>query len=485
MTVRASAFAAVRWTSTAMIGRALIAVAQIVTLSRILDPADFKLVALALTIVNIGIVFTDMGISNALIRFRDITAVELASLFWLNIMLGAGVTLVVAASCRLIAGFYGDPRLVPLILVASTVFFITSLGQQQRALAEKSLRFDRLFWIDISAAVAGFGTAVVLGLVGAGAFSIIVGNVVTAAGVAGLSWVLLAGDFRPSLTFDWTAAKRFLAYGANVVGFQLCNAVALNGDVVLGGRMISGPALGYYFQPRDLCMRIMFMINPVVNRVCFPLLESVAEDKSRVRAIYLKAINMTASVNFPIYGFLAAFAPEVVDIVLGPKWHASGPLMRSVAIWCAVRSIGNPVGSLLLAMGETRRALLSASGVAVAVFAATAMGSWFGIGGIPVALAVLYGGLIPLFWLTLVRPTCQASFVEYHRVLVLPAIATIFAAVAAHLATLPVTGDIARLAVGGAVGLAAYLLASYVTNRSVLVSTAELLMIKQLRSRLA
>ena len=56
-----------------MVGRAVIAVAQIVVLSRILDPADFKLVAIAITIVGIGIIFTDMGISNALIRFRDIT----------------------------------------------------------------------------------------------------------------------------------------------------------------------------------------------------------------------------------------------------------------------------------------------------------------------------------------------------------------------------------------------------------------------------
>ena len=61
MTARTSAFAAIRWTSLAMVGRAVIAVAQIVALSRILDPADFKLVAIAITIVGIGIIFTDMG----------------------------------------------------------------------------------------------------------------------------------------------------------------------------------------------------------------------------------------------------------------------------------------------------------------------------------------------------------------------------------------------------------------------------------------
>ncbi len=485
MTIRASAFAAIRWTSMAMIGRALIAVAQIVTLSRILDPADFKLVALALTIVNIGIVFTDMGISNALIRFRDVTASELGSLFWLNVMLGALVTLAVAAASPLIARFYGEARLVPLVLMASTVFFITSLGQQQRALAEKNLRFDALFWIDIGSAVAGFAVAVMLALAGSGAFSIIVGNVVNAVGVAALSWIMLAGDFRPAFTFEWAPAKRFIAFGSNVVCIQLCNAVALNGDVILGGRLISGPALGFYFQPRDLCMRIMFMVNPIVNRVCFPLLASVATDKARVRSIYLKAMNMTASINFPIYILLAVFSTEVVDLVLGPKWNASAPLMRQVAIWCAVRAIGNPVGALLLALGETRRALLSALAVALAVFTFTAVGSVFGIGGIPVALAVLYGLLIPIFWLTLIKPTCGAGFVEYHRVLLMPALATGVAALAGILATMPVEGSLPRLVVGGTAGCVVYILTSYVLNRKWLLSMSELLMVKQFRKRFA
>ena len=117
MTIRNAALSAVRWTTLAMVGRAVIGLAQIVILSRLLNPADFKLVAIATTIVNVGMVFTDMGINNAVIRFRDITGAELASLFWLNIMLGGAVTVVVAAGSPLIASFYGDQRLVPLVYV--------------------------------------------------------------------------------------------------------------------------------------------------------------------------------------------------------------------------------------------------------------------------------------------------------------------------------------------------------------------------------
>ncbi|WP_284312997.1 MOP flippase family protein [Labrys miyagiensis] len=480
MTIRHAAFSAIRWTSMAMLGRAAIAFAQIVTLSRILDPADFRQVAIAVTIVGIGIVFTDMGISSALIRFRDVTKEELNSLFWLNVFMGGVVTLVVAAGSPLIAMFYGDMRLVPLVLVASTVFFVTALGQQQRAMAEKNLRFDVLFKIDMASAIAGFSIAVISALAGFGAMSIVVGNLVNVAGVTVLSWLLLADGWRPSFSFSWKAAKRFVAFGSNVVAISMFNAVALNGDIVLGGRLITGSALGYYFQPRDLCLRIMLVVNPIVTRVSFPLLSSVAHDKERVKSVYLKAMRMTASVNFPIYAFLAVFGPEVVAIALGPKWAASGPIMRVLAAWGAVRSVGNPVGSLLFATGETKRATYSALSVAIAVFVFVYLGAPFGILGIPTALTILYVILIPVFWIALVRPSCGASFAEYHTVLLLPAIATLCAALVGALVLQLVDGALPRLVIGGAAGTLVYLASSWLINREWLLSMAELLMIKRL-----
>lgn len=485
MTLRKSAFAAVRWTSMAMMGRAIIAFAQIVILSRLLDPADFKLVAIAITIVNVGVLFTDMGLSNALISFRDVTDSELSSLFWLNVLIGAAMTAAVAAGSPLIASFYGDARLVPLILTGSSAFFITSLGQQQRALAEKHLRFDLLFWIDVGSALVALAVAVAMALAGFGAGSIVLGNVVNATGVAALSWLLLADGWRPRLELRLASVRRFLAFGANVIGVQLFNALALNGDVILGGRLLPGATLGYYFQPRDLCMRIMFVVNPIVTRVSFPLLASIAHDKAKVRSVYLKAMNMTASVNFPIYAFLAVFSPEVVAIVLGPKWEASAPIMRALTIWCAVRSVGNPVGSLMFATGATRRAMMSSALVALAVFACTAIGGSFGVVGIPVALTALYAMLIPAFWAFLIRPTCGAGFVEYHKTLLWPALTT-FCAVAAALAVLPfLDGPLPRLILGGAAGVLSYLASSWFINRDWLTSMAELLMVRRLRSRMA
>ena len=71
-----------------------------------------------------------------------------------------------------------------------------------------------------------------------------------------------------------------------------------------------------------------------------------------LKSIYLKTILMTASINFPIYFGLFVFSPEVVAIVFGEQWTASAPLLRILSFWGLLRSIGNPVGSLIFAVGR-------------------------------------------------------------------------------------------------------------------------------------
>ena len=129
--------------------------------------------------------------------------------------------------------------------------------------------------------------------------------------------------------------------------------------------------------------------------------------------------------------------------------------------------------------------MVSALAVAVAVFVFVSLGARFGALGIPVALTALYALLIPAFWWALVRPACGAGFVEYHRVLLLPALATACAALAGMIVLPSVDGAPLRLLIGGTVGAAAYAGSSWVLNREWIESMSELFMVNRLRKRFA
>ena len=85
----------------------------------------------------------------------------------------------------------------------------------------------------------------------------------------------------------------------------------------------------------------------ISSAVGFPLIATIQDDPERVRKVYLKVMNLTASVNAPAYFAIAAFAPEIVSVLLGNGWSSAAPMLRVLALWGLLRSFANPVGSLL------------------------------------------------------------------------------------------------------------------------------------------
>ena len=61
---------------------------QLFILARLLTPQDFGLMAMVMVFVGFIQGYGDMGISAAIIHRQDITKRQLASLYWLNIVVG-------------------------------------------------------------------------------------------------------------------------------------------------------------------------------------------------------------------------------------------------------------------------------------------------------------------------------------------------------------------------------------------------------------
>lgn len=465
MSLRNRAFSAVRWTTIATAGKALAAFVQLIVLARLLEPKDFGLFALVLAVVNTAQIVSDFGISNAIIHFDDVKKRELSSLYWLNMGMGIALAALLALSGPLLAWFFDEPELTGLISVASLFFIISAIGQQYRALAEKQLQFRLLAIIEIGAFTIGLGITISLAYLHFGAISIVLGFLATAFINSVLVWLLLSSDWRPAMAFHWSDVQRFWRYGSQIVAVNVINTLTLQSDVVVGGRFFDSAALGLYTQPREFALRIMFAINPIITRVAFPLIALAKDDIARVKTIYLSTLRMTTSINFPIYVALAVLAPEFVLIAFGEKWLPSGELLRWLALWCAARSVGNPSGSLMFALGRTRLAFVSSTCNLIGLTAAGLVGVQYGPTGLAISAFAFYALTIPLFWYFVIRPTCHATFAEYHRQLAIPAFNALLAAIAAYFAIQGFTEPLPRLLIGLTAGGLSYVAASAITNR--------------------
>jgi lipopolysaccharide exporter len=474
VTLRKQAFSGVRWTSLSSLGRAALQLLQVAILARLLAPADFGSVAIVAALVAVLQVLSDVGMSSALVYFRDVTREETDSLYWLNVGTSVLLAMGLSAASSPIAAWYGNPSLAPLVQFAAASLLATSVGQQLRVLAQKNLQFADLAKVELGGAVMGACIAVCAAILGAGAFALVAGSVATAAATSLLAWLCLADGWRPAMRMRWRDVRRFVDFGVFNIGTNFVNTLNMQVDVLVGGRLLGAAQIGAYNLSKDLSFRIAGFINPIVTEVGFPVMATAQADLPLLRRLYLQVMRMTMSITFPAYVVLATFAPEIVWIVFGPAWGEAAPILRIMACWGLLRAIGNPVGSLVMARGRPRLSLMWNIGQLILLLPTVYAASRVGVQAIAVSMLVFVALLYLPNWWFLVRPLCGATLREYTQAVWVPLAISAVAGISAYAAVIPIALPLGRLVLGTGVGVIVYLAVSYRCNRQWFAALVEL-----------
>jgi len=458
-------YSAVRWTTTATLVRTGLQLAQIAILARFLAPQDYGLMAMVTVVLSYAGLFSDMGLSIAFVQRQEISSDERSSLYWLNVIVGSVLTICVVVVSPIASSFFNEPRLVPLIMLVSSNFLVISLGQQLRMDAEKALNFRPVAFVEMTAVVAGFATAVCAAWLGCGVYALVFGSMTNAWVGTAMSWVILANGWRPAKRMRWSDVRWFVRFGGGMVVNNIINHVNATVDLLLGGRLLGAAQLGIYSVPRNLILQVQSMVNPIFTRVGFPLIASIQHDKEQVRQIYLTTMNLTASINAPIYVAIAVFGQEMVHLLLGGNWLEAAPLLRILAVWGLIRSFGNPVGSLLFGMGRVKLAAKWNAALMLVIPPVVWLGSSYGVFGMAWAMVILMAVLFIPGWALLVRPTCGAKLGEYFKQIAIPVLCAVLAGSVGWFVGNCFTLAVLRLTIGLLVGAIVYIYSSWVINK--------------------
>lgn len=352
MSLKNQAIKGAKWTSASTAIVTILQLVQLTFLSRLLDAAAFGLMSMVMVIVGLAQAFSDMGISNALIQKQEVTKKQLSSLYWINIGSGWLVFLIILLAKPLIISFYQRPELDNMIDLVACIFLIIPVGQQFQALLQKDLRFNILAKMTILSALAGTIVAIVTALNGLGVYSLVWGQIANAL-VQTLALVIIgAKKWRPSFHFATEDLHGFLGFGIFQMGDRLITYLNQNLDYIIIGRFLGAEALGYYTLAYNLVVLPVTKINPIINRVAFPIFSRIQKENEKLKSGYMQVLSLLSLINFPLYFGLFITAPLFIPIFYGPQWLPSVVLTQ---ILCGVgffRSIANPVGSLVMAKGR-------------------------------------------------------------------------------------------------------------------------------------
>jgi O-antigen/teichoic acid export membrane protein len=394
------ALSGAKWTGAANLASVVLQFLQIAVLARLLHPEDFGLMALVVLVVGLAQAFADVGLSGAIIRRQDTTPATLSSLFWLNVFAGVVLCAILVLAAPLTATAFGQPAMRDLVMLAALSFLVTPPSQLFYTLLQKQLAFRTLAATDVASAFCSATVAIASAFLDQGVYSLLWGLL---AGVLVRSAALIAigmKNWRPSFHFRAAELHGYARFGAFQMAERAVNFLGFNLDKLLIGALIGVHGLGLYSVAYQFVMKPFLLVTPIVNRVALPVFAMVQADDARLRSGFLDGIRAVAMLLYPVYMGMIVLADPLVHVILGPTWRGAVPVLQLLAVLGFFYSIGNPIGSLLLAKGRVGLSFMLNVWMIVLYATAILTGARSGIEGVAAALVIATAfGLFPVGFL--------------------------------------------------------------------------------------
>jgi lipopolysaccharide exporter len=325
-------------------------VAYTVTISRLLDPATFGLMALANLVVLFAQFFVRMGLASALVQKPDLRRDDVRAASTAGLGLGVACFAVVWALAPALSSLFRAPELTPVLRLLGVSFLFEGSAMTGMGLLRRQLRFRELSVITVATYVLGYlVVAVGLALLGAGVWSLVVGALVSNASQALWQYALLRYPVRPVLR--WQPYRYVCGYGMRLSGAHLLDYAGGNLDNLVVGRVTGTAALGQYSRAYYLAfLPLRYYLTQALTQVLFPHLARIQHDPERLRRAFLSILGLAALVVFPVCAGMAAAAPQLVGVVLGPQWGVAATLVP----WFALAGACGVISAISQTVAEAR-----------------------------------------------------------------------------------------------------------------------------------
>ncbi|WP_179022231.1 lipopolysaccharide biosynthesis protein [Winogradskyella forsetii] len=350
--LRAKSTTAFSWALGGQLSNQIISFVITLVLARLLTPEEFGLASLVMVVNLFGQIFIDAGISSGLIRNKTVNNTELSSFFWLNILIGVFMMVLVFITSTFIAHLYDSENLSPLLKLSSLQFFLSSLGLIPMVLRKRDIDFRFLSQLDVGVNVFSGVITVILALLGFGVYSLIFRSIVSGIVNAGFLWGKT--DWRPTWVFSYKSIKPTLSYSTGILGLEIVNTISSNLSIILIGKVFSVATIGIYNRAANTRGLILKNFGPLFNKVFFPILSKIQDDDLRLQSYYLKAIQMVSLLTVFCMAILFLFSDIIIYYLYGKQWLASAPMLKILALAGLVLPISNINLNLFMVKGKSR-----------------------------------------------------------------------------------------------------------------------------------
>ena len=325
------ALSGLSWSLSGELVTAAVQIGHAAIMARLLVPADFGLVAMAMAFLRFGAFISQLGVGHALVQKEALSARAVRTAFTTSVVLGFGLSILFSQLAVLLDGLTETPEAVPVTQALAWLMFVSALGTTSHGLLTRALRFRMLATISVGTYVGGYVVVgITLAAAGFGVWSLVFAALVQAA-LSSTAVMLVA---RHSLwpLVDVPELRTLYGYGARFSVLQLL--AALQHAVILGviGRFAGAPAVGLYDRANLLVQLPFEKVQASATRVLFPIISRSQSNMARLRTTYLGHSALVTALALPTLAGMSVSASPLVAVLLGDQWHLVPAIVPIVAV---------------------------------------------------------------------------------------------------------------------------------------------------------
>ena len=319
------------WSAVENVTRLGITFVVSIILARLLSPEEYGLIGILTIFIALFNAIVDSGFTNALIRKQNVTDTDFSTAFYTNLILSIILAVAFYFSAEFIADFFERPELVLLTKVMSSVVVINALSLVQRARTIKAIDFKTQTKITFISSVFSGIIGILMAYMGYGVWALVGQQISNQLLSTILFWIY--NRWMPKFIFSMASFKEMWAFGSKLLASGLLDTAWKEIYQVVIGKCYSPATLGIYTRAKQFADLCSSNLTSVVQRVSYPVLSSIQEDKVRLKLAYKRVIKTTMLPTFVLMLGMAACAESMIQALIGEQWLGCVPMLQIICTY--------------------------------------------------------------------------------------------------------------------------------------------------------
>lgn len=349
--LKRSALTGAAWRFMERIGVRLISFIVSLVLARLLSPAEYGIIAVVQIFISLCDIFIDKGLSGALIQKKAADELDFSTAFYMNMLAGAALYLVLFFCAPLIADFYDNEVLIAVVRVKGLTLFLAGFLSVVQAYASRKLLFKKFFY----STLAGTGISAAVGIAGAfmglGVWALVLQSMTSA--VVNTAVLAFTIKWRPKLIFSLARLKGLYAYGWKLLVTSFIATAFTDIRALIISAKFSAESLAFYQRGARFPGLVNDTTNGAISAVMFPVMSKKQDSPTEFKRMLRRFIKTSTYLMFPCLIGLAVIAEPMIRLILTEKWLACVPFLQLFCVSYLTVPLQNANLQALNALGRT------------------------------------------------------------------------------------------------------------------------------------